>query len=433
MGVAGTAVLPPPTSVPKNQMSSAVATNAQTRAWVFTLNNPERTSPIPPTEDPLTWGATYVVFQLERGESGTPHLQGYCLFPSNRRLAALRRLAPKAHWEPRRGSHEQARDYCRKEEGRVDGPWEQGEQPAPGKRNDLTLAMADVKAGMSEKDIAEKYGGTWARNYNALQRYRNLVTDHRNWKTEVTVLYGAAGTGKSRYACENHPRAYPFRAGDYWCGYDGHADVVIDDFTAGCMRYGHALHVFDRYPLIVDVKHGSGPFLARRIIITSNTPPHLWYPNCSPDALLRRLDNIIYVSLAGTPHVVKGRLEYPFVGTPSVSSSYLHAPAGAPASSSSSSSSETSSSSSDGSHGSAPLSLDREIGSRSSLLVGPTHFETPRGFAPHSSASGLSRLSSPRGSPFPPLHGGVATTSEASAPRRDDRERPPVIIIELDD
>lgn len=417
-------------------MSSAVATNAQTRAWVFTLNNPERTSPIPATEDPLTWGATYVVFQLERGESGTPHLQGYCLFPSNRRLAALRRLAPKAHWEPRRGSHEQARDYCRKEEGRVDGPWEQGEQPAPGKRNDLTLAMADVKAGMSERDIAEKYGGTWARNYNALQRYRNLVTDHRNWKTEVTVLYGAAGTGKSRYACENHPRAYPFRAGDYWCGYDGHADVVIDDFTAGCMRYGHALHVFDRYPLIVDVKHGSGPFLARRIVITSNTPPHLWYPNCPPDALMRRLDNIIYVTLSGTPHVVKGRLEYPFVGTVSVSRSYLHAPAGAPSPSSTTSSEESSTHSSRRPLGAGePYDLDQEVGACSSLVVGPTHFSSPRGFAPHPSASGLPRLSDSSGSPFPSSSGvdSQSSSSEDAASRCDARGRPSPIIIELDD
>ena len=405
-------------------MSSAVATNAQTRAWVFTLNNPDRGTSIPPSEDPLTWGTQYVIFQLERGESGTPHLQGYCLFPTNRRLAALRRLAPKAHWEPRRGSHEQARDYCRKEEGRVDGPWEQGEQPAPGKRNDLTLAMADVKAGMSERDIAEKYGGTWARNYNALQRYRNLVTNHRTWKTEVTVLYGAAGTGKSRYAYQNHPEAYPFRAGDYWCGYDGHADVVIDDFTAGCMRYGHALHVFDRYPLIVDVKHGSGPFLAKRIVITSNTPPHLWYPNCPPDALLRRLDNIIYVALDGCPHVVKGQLQYPFVGTPSVSRTYLHAP-GDLAPSRSSSSSESSSSSSSDSSGSREASGPREdIGSRSSLIIGPTHFATPRGFAPHPSS--------------PPRGDGSAGSSSVSPQEdasleRDDRGSSSPIVINLVD
>lgn len=408
-------------------MSSAVATNAQTRAWVFTLNNPERTSPIPESEDPLTWGASYVVFQLERGESGTPHLQGYCLFPSNRRLAALRRLAPKAHWEPRRGSHEQARDYCRKEEGRVDGPWEQGEQPAPGKRNDLTLAMADVKAGMSEKDIAEKYGGTWARNYNALQRYRNLVTNHRDWKTEVTVLYGAAGTGKSRYACQHHPQAYPFRAGDYWCGYDGHADVVIDDFTAGCMRYGHALHVFDRYPLIVDVKHGSGPFLARRIIITSNTPPHLWYPNCPPDALLRRLDNIIYVTLEGSPVALKGRLEYPFTGTPSVSRSYLHAPSLDSSSGSASSDSTSSSSSGHPLRPAGPSRPEDDIGARSSLVIGPTHFVTPRGFAPHPSPSGLSRLSPPRPAPL------SSSSEDASRPRDVQRAPSPLDFVDLTD
>ena len=244
--VAGTAVLPPSTSVPQNMATAST----QSRAWCFTLNNPIRDEPIPDVEDPTKWGAQYLVYQLEEGESGTRHYQGYLYFPSNRRLAALKRLCPRGHFEPRRGTHDQARDYCRKDEGRLDGPWESGEPPAPGKRNDLMFLLQDVKGGMSERDIAEKYGATWARNHNAIDKYRRLVTNGRDWKTQVTVLYGASGTGKSRWAYQQHPGAYPFRGGDYWCGYDCHDHVVIDDFVSGTLRYGLALHLFDRYPLI---------------------------------------------------------------------------------------------------------------------------------------------------------------------------------------
>ena len=59
----------------------ASASTVQTRAWCFTLNNPVRDEPVPATEDPKQWGASYLVYQLEKGESGTPHYQGYLYFP----------------------------------------------------------------------------------------------------------------------------------------------------------------------------------------------------------------------------------------------------------------------------------------------------------------------------------------------------------------
>ena len=363
-------------------MATALATNAQTRAWCFTLNNPVRDVPTPATEDPTQWGASYLVYQLEQGESGTPHYQGYLYFPSNRRLAALRRLAPRAHFEPRRGTHDQARDYCRKDEGRLDGPWEQGEPPAPGKRNDLMLLMADVKTGMSEREIAEKYGATWARNHNAIDKYRRLVTNGRSWKTQVTVLYGPAGTGKSRWAYQQNPDAYPFRGGSYWCGYDCHDHVVIDDFLTGTMPYGVALHVFDRYPLIIDIKVGSKPFVARTIIITSNYPPDTWYPNQRSEPLLRRLDRVVYIDMDGRPHPVKGDTIGDFEGSPSPDRSYpydLGRSSSGPShpSSVSSSSADPSHRDRSGSRLPTPWQEAQDFGATSRFVVSRLHHQSP--------------------------------------------------------
>ena len=55
--------------------------------WVFTLNNPQ------PEENPSFWPSRYVVYQLERGEEGTPHYQGYIVFYSNKTLSAVKKMS----------------------------------------------------------------------------------------------------------------------------------------------------------------------------------------------------------------------------------------------------------------------------------------------------------------------------------------------------
>ena len=103
--------------------------------WVFTLNNP--------TVDPeALFDPTvmkYYVAQLEVGESGTPHIQGYLRMLKKVRMSAMKKLIPEAHWEVRKGTHKQARSYCMKTDTRKPdtSPFEAGEPPARGKRNDL--------------------------------------------------------------------------------------------------------------------------------------------------------------------------------------------------------------------------------------------------------------------------------------------------------
>lgn len=85
--------------------------NSKSRYWVFTFNNPARPFTHPPI-DPSSWRTVprYLVYQLEQGENGTPHFQGYVAFTNPIRGSTLSRsLGGQPHLEKRRGSHSQVK------------------------------------------------------------------------------------------------------------------------------------------------------------------------------------------------------------------------------------------------------------------------------------------------------------------------------------
>jgi len=96
--------------------------------WVFTLNNPT------PADKPEAWqGVKYVIYQKERGAAGTEHLQGYLHLKTKQRLSFLKKVNASAHWEPRRGTHEEARAYCMKDDTAIAGTRvEWGDPPKTG-------------------------------------------------------------------------------------------------------------------------------------------------------------------------------------------------------------------------------------------------------------------------------------------------------------
>eukprot|EP01050_Picozoa_sp_SAG11_P006067 SAG11_NODE_457_length_9306_cov_2.887803_5_plen_622_part_00 len=123
--------------------------------WCFTYNNP--------TVDPSALFKPkvmkYFVAQLEVGDSGTPHIQGYLRMLKKVRMIAMKELIPEAHWEVRKGSHDQARSDCMKSDTRVPNtvPFESGEQPASGKRNDIQEFKDSVKQGTPFDQLVEDH------------------------------------------------------------------------------------------------------------------------------------------------------------------------------------------------------------------------------------------------------------------------------------
>jgi len=267
---------------------------SRNRNWFFTLNNPID------DQIPTTWiGVVYGVWQKEQGAEGTVHLQGYVHLENPKALGAMKIICPQAHWEPRRGSHEQAKAYCSKAETRLAGPWFINPDKEPhqgqGKRNDLMALKESIDSGVTISDLAEEHFGTMAKYSRWAKEYMILKgLNKRNWVTFTTVVWGPTGTGKTRSVQEKAgPKAYWMKKPGmgqtvFFDGYDGEEDVVIDEFY-GWIPYDLLLRMCDRYPLLVDTKGGAVSFCPKRIWITSNVEPRKWYPKAWTPAMERRL------------------------------------------------------------------------------------------------------------------------------------------------
>ena len=77
--------------------------------WCFTLNNPAAWRPVFKPEH-----MAYLVYQLERGENGTLHVQGYVRFHNRKRIQTVKNVLDSqgVHLEFARGAEEQNKHYC---------------------------------------------------------------------------------------------------------------------------------------------------------------------------------------------------------------------------------------------------------------------------------------------------------------------------------
>lgn len=273
------------------------------RNWCFTLNNPKQL---------LDWelcpAVRYAVYQEEIGESGTHHFQGYVEFSSPQRLTGLKKLSGlrRAHWEPRKGTREEARDYCMKPDSQVCGPYEYGEFSAggQGRRNDITAFKQAIDTGSSDLQLWDSHPAQLLRYFNTVSKIRLLKCPRRNWPMEVHYYCGVPGTGKSKAAMDQHPQAFwvsKGRTGVWWDGYAGESTVVLDELDGTWFTWTFFLKLLDRYPMNVETKGSSVPFLANTIVITSNRYPwELYSKERFPlPALFRRITQI---TLFGTTH-----------------------------------------------------------------------------------------------------------------------------------
>lgn len=265
--------------------------------WCFTINNPAAELP-----DRLPRGATFLVFQVERGErGGTRHIQGFIQFETKRRLSSVvatfegdyARPQPRGHWELARGTPAQNREYCTKSTTREAGPFEFGAiSGGQGARTDLVECVKQVQAtgnAFSDPVLFAKYGSN-------LLKLAARVPPPMRPDLHVVCIVGETGIGKSYSCWEAYPQLYkPYfgNSGIWWDGYSGQEVVLFEEFC-GQVPLQKMLDLLDPYPCFVEVKGGTARFCARVIILCSNEHPSSWYPVARYDercvrALLRKV------------------------------------------------------------------------------------------------------------------------------------------------
>lgn len=174
-------------------------TNATARSYCFTLNNPTDND-IQQLHD---GDYKYITYQRERGDNGTPHLQGFVVFRMPVRLGgAKRRLGSnRYHLEQRRGTVNEAIAYCHKEDTRVPDttPYERGVPPAgPGRRSDLSVVAELVEANTPLRTIAHDFPAAFIRNHRGIERLRQLINPPGDRGSVETIYYwGVPGSGSA--------------------------------------------------------------------------------------------------------------------------------------------------------------------------------------------------------------------------------------------
>lgn len=208
--------------------------------WCFTLNNYsyEELNRIHNLEETDLIG--YIIYQCEEGESGTPHIQGYVQFAKKLRIRGAKRiLGERCHLEPARGNPYQNKEYCTKEEGRIEGPYEYGDIAYAGKRNDLASLRDKLKSepNICVKDLLEEFPNEVAKYPQFIKTCRNAYNQpdpttfipNSTWQRDLSAkLIGPPDSRKIEWyfdAIGNNGKSY-FSIN--WRGSDGRRGFTIN-------------------------------------------------------------------------------------------------------------------------------------------------------------------------------------------------------------
>ncbi|AXH74131.1 MAG: putative viral replication protein [Cressdnaviricota sp.] len=203
----------------------------------------------------------YAVYQREIApETGKKHYQGYAEFNNTIKMNRIKAwLGDDAHLEKRKGTNEQARNYCMKPDSRDDtddsGPFEHGTFSATtaGARTDIADACAYAKEnGISA--CADMFPEVYAKYWKGIQAYLAAIkqkpTDKdfepRPWQSKIlaeldkpiserTIYWvheSRGNIGKSRLAhhlcCEHGAIELHGKVADMAYGYNDEPIVIFD-------------------------------------------------------------------------------------------------------------------------------------------------------------------------------------------------------------
>lgn len=294
-----------------------MSSNTQSRRFILTINNEQRTD-----EELCTYiqgleHFKYCMFQREKGhEKGTEHIQMFLVFTIGKRFSTIKDYFPTAHIEKAQGNSVQCRDYCSKEDTRISGPYELGEFSQQGSRSDLKTIVELVQANASDDDILRLFPSQFLLYSDKIQRLRDIQRYNeckvKERKVHVTYIYGPKGSGKSSYIRDTFGYGNFYRVTNYkkypFDFYDYEKVIVFEEFY-NSFAITDMLNYLDIYPVQLPCRYSNKMADYDEVFIISNFPLKEQYKDIQSErpeqfqALLRRIHKIIYVDSNHKHHI----------------------------------------------------------------------------------------------------------------------------------
>lgn len=277
---------------------------AMSARWTFTFNNPP-----PGFELSIDDDVDYLVYQIERGS--TTHVQGYLRFKSRKRFTtALNWLHGKGmdgvHIEAAKGTEEDNKNYCTKNDTRIEGPFEfgnyKGDSGKQGKRSDLEKIAKDLQEGRELKEIAIEHPADFIRYHGGIQAMQLLIAPQPSLTREIStvILWGNTGTGKTHRIMHSYPNIYSVKPGrDPWGSYRGEKEILFDEYDYEKWSLQEMNRFCDKWRCLLDARYRDRYAEWNKVFILANSNPRSWWPMATQmllDAFYRRLTGIWLVN-----------------------------------------------------------------------------------------------------------------------------------------
>lgn len=262
---------------------------------------------------------SYIIFQQEETKTDRKHWQIYVEFTNKVRPDKVKKYFNDnaAHCELRRGTAQEAANYCRKKDSAIANTQFEAGVISKAKVNQMDDLREFIQKGASISQVADQHTGMFLRYNKSIDRLISMrdYTQAVSYKPiQVICLYGPPGCGKTRYVHDfvTHNYAgimfskyYEKGQPSWWDGYVDQKVILIDDFE-GDAPINELLQLLDGYGhnKLWPIKGSFIKINPEIVMFTSNSHPRQWYAASQSankvDALLRRFTSIHTCEIGST-------------------------------------------------------------------------------------------------------------------------------------
>lgn len=258
-------------------MQRIIAPVQRSRSWCYTINNYTDQDEFRLSEGVAGAHLTYNVFGKEVGESGTPHLQGFCMFNTQRRFLGVKAIiGANAHVEIAK-TIGAAINYCKKdgqfvEYGILPKCRTEAGQREQGRWDVIRQLVLDHDYLRLETEFFQE----WSKYRRAWENYKTPI--YREVMQDVGIdnwwISGPTGTGKSSqiagYCKANNISYFKKPINKWFFNYNHETVVHVDEPYPGWAGKRQLIEWADRAPITVDVKNGHAYINIPQVYVTSN-------------------------------------------------------------------------------------------------------------------------------------------------------------------